>query len=144
MSPQATVRVMSSRADIGATFPIMRQLRPHLIPEDYVATITRLMASGFRLAAVLVGADVVAVAGYRIAESLAWGRYLYVDDLVTADSARSHGHGKLLLDWLKQEARANDCTELHLDSGVQRHEAHRFYLRERMDISSFHFKLPLE
>jgi hypothetical protein len=30
-----------------------------------------------------------------------------------------------------------------LDSGTQRVEAHRFYLRKRMKISAFHFALPL-
>ena len=28
---------------------------------------------------------------------------------------------------------------IDLDSGVQRHDAHRFYLRERMAITSHHF-----
>ncbi len=134
---------MSTRADIEATFPIMRQLRPDLLAADFFATITRLMSSGFRLAAVLVGSDVVAVAGYRITENLASGRYLYVDDLVTTDQERSHGHGKLLLDWLKDQARSEDCAALHLDSGVQRHGAHRFYLRERLDIRAYHFRIPL-
>jgi GNAT superfamily N-acetyltransferase len=86
----------------------------------------------------------VAVAGYRLSESLVAGRNLYVDDLVSAETERSRGYGKLLLDWLKAEARAAGCSELHLDSGVQRHDAHRFYLRERMHISSYHFRLSLE
>jgi hypothetical protein len=32
---------------------------------------------------------------------------------------------------------------LDLDSGVHRHDAHRFYLRERMLISAHHFTKPL-
>ncbi|HEY2902481.1 MAG TPA: GNAT family N-acetyltransferase [Polyangia bacterium] len=134
---------MVTPAEIDATFAVMRQLRPALQPQTYRATIERMMAAGFHLAAVLSGADVRAVAGYRLSEGLAWGRYLYVDDLVTADGARSSGFGKQLLDWLKDEARTHGCAELHLDSGVQRHGAHRFYLRERMDISAYHFKLEL-
>jgi hypothetical protein len=30
---------------------------------------------------------------------------------------------------------------VELDSGVQRHDAHRFYLTNRMVISSYHFRL---
>jgi GNAT superfamily N-acetyltransferase len=110
---------------------------------EYVATVQRMMKDGFRLAAVLEGGTVRAVAGYRFAESLAWGRYLYVDDLVTDEAVRSRGDGRLLLDWLVKEATRAGCRELHLDSGVQRHGAHRFYLRERMDIVAYHFKLDL-
>ncbi|HEX3693866.1 MAG TPA: GNAT family N-acetyltransferase [Polyangia bacterium] len=143
MPTTAIVQRMVAPAEIDATFAVMRQLRPALQPQTYRDTIERMMAAGFRLAAVLSGADVQAVAGYRVAESLAWGRHLYVDDLVTADGARSAGFGKQLLDWLKDEARAHGCGELHLDSGVQRHGAHRFYLRERMDIGAYHFRFTL-
>jgi GNAT superfamily N-acetyltransferase len=72
---------------------------------------------------------------------LAWGRALYVDDLVTLESERSQGHGDALLDWLTEEARRRQCVVLHLDSGTHRHGAHRFYLRKRMHISSYHFSL---
>jgi GNAT superfamily N-acetyltransferase len=86
---------------------------------------------------------VVAVAGYRIAHNLAWGKFLYVDDLVSDASRRSAGHGRRLMDWLIETAEREGCDELHLDSGVQRFGAHRFYLRYGMDITSHHFRLTL-
>ena len=81
------------------------------------------------------------MAGIRVMENLAWGKFLYVDDLVTASAARSQGYGDKLFDWLLDYARAGGCEQLHLDSGVQRFEAHRFYLRKRMSISSHHFSM---
>jgi GNAT superfamily N-acetyltransferase len=127
---------------IAATFRVMQQLRPHLQAERYVAQVQSLMSEGYRLLA--VESDVLlAVAGYRCGTSLAFGKFLYVDDLVTDEGRRSAGAGKLLLDRLKEIAREQDCRELHLDSGVQRHAAHRFYLRERFDISCYHFRVML-
>jgi GNAT superfamily N-acetyltransferase len=101
------------------------------------------MDSGYRLAYVEEGSRVAAVAGFRILEGLAWGKFLYVDDLVTDESLRSRGHGRELLRWLADHAREKGCAELHLDSGVQRFGAHRFYLREGMDITSHHFGMKL-
>ncbi len=49
------------------------------------------------------------------------------------------GYGKALLDWLKAEARRQDCARLQLDSGTHRQDAHAFYLRERLRIEAFHF-----
>lgn len=127
---------------IAATFRVMQQLRPHLQAERYVAQVQGLMSEGYRLLA--VEADtLLAVAGYRFGASLAFGKFLYVDDLVTDEGRRSAGAGKLLADRLKEIAREHDCRELHLDSGVQRHAAHRFYLRERFDITCFHFRVML-
>jgi GNAT superfamily N-acetyltransferase len=74
---------------------------------------------------------------------LAHGRTLYVDDLVTDAENRSLGYGRQLLDWLVARARAHGCHMFSLDSGTHRHEAHRFYFRQRLRISSYHFSLPL-
>jgi GNAT superfamily N-acetyltransferase len=75
----------------------------------------------------LLEADTVhTVAGYRVGENLAWGKFLYIDDLVTDDSERSRGCGRALLAWLREEAQRQGCAQLHLDSGKQRLDAHRF------------------
>lgn len=138
------VRKVTEEDEILLTFPVMHQLRPHLEEKTYLAKIRNQEALyHFHLAAAFDGGKVAAVAGYRYSESLSWGRFLYLDDLATDSGLRSKGYGKALLDWLLHEARANLCQEFHLDSGVQRHEAHRFYLRERMDISCFHFAMKL-
>ena len=83
--------------------------------------------------------EVKAVAGFRLSEALAWGKYMYIDDLVTASQARSKGYGGQLFDWLFEYAAAQGCEQIHLDSGVQRKDAHRFYEREGMTVSSLHF-----
>jgi GNAT superfamily N-acetyltransferase len=133
----------ASAEQIAATFKVMQELRPHLNASTYVGRVQEMMSHGYRLLAVEAEQEIAAVAGFRLLNSLAFGKFLYVDDLVTSEGRRSRGAGKLLLDSLKSEARAQECAELHLDSGVQRHAAHRFYLRERMDITCYHFRVML-
>jgi GNAT superfamily N-acetyltransferase len=134
-----TIRIAETPVEIEQCFPVMAQLRPHLEREEFIARVQRQMADSYRLAYLSAGSSVIAVAGYRITENLAWGRFLYVDDLVTDQAARSRGHGKALLAWLTRHARQNGCAQLHLDSGAQRKDAHRFYLREGMENLGFHF-----
>ena len=138
------ILLVESDAAIAACFPVLVQLRPHLTVETLVRRVRLQQAEGYRLAA---RSDehgrVAACAGYRFLNLLHRGKVLYVDDLVTDANARSTGHGHALMEWLTAQARAADCDELQLDSGTQRHEAHRFYFRERMHISSYHFSLPL-
>ena len=132
-----------SDADILRCFPVMAQLRPHLVEAEFVTRVRRMHAQGFHLARLEEDGTVRAVAGYRFHEKLFSGRTLYVDDLVSDPACRSKGHGAKLLAWLTAQARASGCAVLELDSGVQRFDAHRFYFRERMKISSYHFILPL-
>ena len=82
--------------------------------------------------------------GYRLGANLFCGKHLYVDDLVTADTERSKSYGRELLAWLRALAVKNDCDVFHLDSGVQRKRAHAFYLREGMELSSYHFSERLK
>lgn len=137
------IRLVESDADIERCFSVMVQLRTHLDQSAFVATVRRQAASGFRLACVEEAGEVRAVAGFRVFEKLFGGRTLYVDDLVTDAAVRSRGYGKLLLDWLVAYARTEGCQSLELDSGVQRFDAHRFYLVNRLHISSYHFRLKL-
>lgn len=134
-----TIHVATTDAEIAACLPIMRELRPQLTPEDFVARIRRQEQTGYRLACVDESVGVVAVAGFRVCENLAWGRFLYVDDLVTGSAYRSRGHGARLLTWLRDRAAQEGCAQLHLDSGMQRKDAHRFYEREGLPATSLHF-----
>ena len=137
------VAILDSDAEIAACYTVMTQLRPHLTVPDFVPRIRRQMEEGYRLAALYAGESVKAVAGFRIMENLWAGRQLYVDDLVADEGSRSQGYGGSLFDWLVSHARENGCDQLHLDSGVQRFSAHRFYLDKRMQIVCHHFALEL-
>jgi GNAT superfamily N-acetyltransferase len=138
------VREVSAEEEVRAVSPVVRQLRTHLSEEELVSAVERMRPEGYRLAAAYdEEGNLVGVAGFRIQEFLAYEKILYVDDLVTAEDTRSGGVGKALLDWLEGEARGTDCVSLHLDSGVQRARAHRFYFREGMAIRNFHFAKDL-
>ena len=138
------IALAETEADIARCYPVMVELRPHLGAAEFTARVRQQQATGFHLAYLEEANEVRAVAGYRYLETLAWGKILYVDDLVAASAQRSRGHGGKLFDWLVAQAKQNECHEFHLDSGVQRFAAHRFYLTRRMDIIAHHFALKLK
>jgi GNAT superfamily N-acetyltransferase len=123
----------------------MLVLRERFDPEQFVPTVQRMQAQGFRLAYIEdAGGRAVCVAGYRYEEMLHRGPSMYIDDLVTLPECRSKGYGGSMLDWLFEQAKANGCRQVHLDSGVQRFDAHRFYLRKGFRIASHHFVADLD
>lgn len=144
MQTVPTIALAQTDDEILRCFPVMLQLRPHLVKAEFVTRVRRQMETAqFQLAYVDDGGQVVSVAGFRITECLYYGRFLYVDDLATDEACRSKGYGGQLLDWLTQHARDNGCAALALDSGVQRFAAHRFYLSKRLDITCHHFDRKL-
>jgi len=139
------VRLAETDEDIRRCFPVMQQLRPHLTSADELLERARrqMRDAGWRLAFTEADGKVAACAGFRVHEWLVSGRFLYVDDLVTDEAVRSGGHGRTLLDWLKALARTEGCTQLRLDSGTHRVQAHKFYFREGLVIQSFNFGMDL-
>lgn len=125
-------------------FAVLAELRPHLQQGEFLSTVRSMEKEGYRLASITDNGEVVAVAGYRISSNLFMGRHLYVDDLVTTETVRSRGYGGRLLSWLREQAEAENCKVLHLDSGTQRPDAHKFYFREGLHIASFHFSQALD
>lgn len=123
--------------------PVLRELRPHLTPATFSGIYQEGYRQGLRYLAAYDGEQCVGVAGWRLVATTHVARKVHVDDLVTAASERSRGVGAALLSELIDRARAADCTVLDLDSGVQRADAHRFYMREGLTITSFHFTLRL-
>lgn len=136
--------------DTGLAFEAMKALRTDLIDEGtFVCQVDEVQrAEGYRLAAAFEDGEESAagVAGFRTGHNLAWGHYLYVDDLSTRLDARRRGHGRALLDWLAEEAERLACDQLHLDSGVglDRADAHRLYLNAGLVIAAHHFARRVE
>jgi len=101
-------------------------------------------AGGAEMASVVVDGNVVGVTVYRMLERTFSGRELYCDDLVTDNAQRSTGVGRAMMDFMVDLARERDCDTFALDSGCQRQQAHKFYFREKLTISSFHFTRTLK
>jgi len=137
------IQIATTPEEIDRCFAVMSQLRPLLIANEFAARVQAQQAEGYQLVSLEYEDGVVSVAGFRMQNMLSSGKTLYVDDLVTDAAARSRGHGEAMLQWLIALAREAGCDTFSLDSGTQRQEAHAFYLRQRMRITSFHFSLPL-
>jgi GNAT superfamily N-acetyltransferase len=135
--------------DTALAFAAMRALRPHV--GDEAAFVRRVdeqqRPEGYRLAGAFEEGErrALAVAGYRLGHNLAWGDYMYVDDLSTLPEARRRGHARRLLQWLVDEATRAGCDQFHLDSGFgpARADAHRLYFNTGLQIVSHHFARDL-
>ncbi|MEO7744397.1 MAG: GNAT family N-acetyltransferase [Usitatibacter sp.] len=128
---------------LAAAEGVHRQLRPHL-PEDYGARMKEVFGSGAEMAVAIVGSRVAGLTVFRILEKTFTGRELYCDDLVTDEKQRSTGVGRALIAYLEKVGRERKCDMLALDSGTQRQQAHKFYFREQMPITAFHFSKKLK
>jgi GNAT superfamily N-acetyltransferase len=142
---EVTVRHAATVEDIRRCYDVFKVLRPHLTsPEELIERVQIQFKEGYKLAYIPEGDIIVACMGYRVLHSLAWERFVYIDDLVTMETSRGRGYGGKLLDFAFEYAREQKCTQVHLDSGYQRFDAHRLYLNKGFKIVCHHFsKKPI-
>jgi GNAT superfamily N-acetyltransferase len=125
---------------LAASESVHRQLRPQL-PPAYVERMKEIFAAGAEMAVAVVGGKVAGITVFRVLERTFTGRELYCDDLVTDETKRSTGVGHALIEYMERVVRERKCDAFTLDSGTQREQAHKFYFREGMTITSFHFTM---
>jgi GNAT superfamily N-acetyltransferase len=110
--------------ELAAVYPLMAELRPTLRGEAFTAQVREQQREGYRVLAGSVGGRPVSLAGYRLSTTLARGRHLFVDDLVTAATEQGKGYGTAMLRHLCAVARAEGIEKVYLDS---RDTARTFY-----------------
>lgn len=135
--------IARSDAEIEDCFPVFSVLRPHVVRDDFLPQVRRQEAQSYRLLALRHQGRIKSAAGFRLAEFLAWGKVLYIDDLVTLPGETGQGFAGALLDWLAAHAREHQCRAVHLDSGYTRFAAHRLYLGKGFELRSHHLVLDL-
>ncbi len=137
------ITLAKSKVDIKKCFPVIVQLRTALKIDEFVRRVQKQQKTGYQLAFLTDKGNVISLAGFRFIENLFISKFVYIEDFITNSQNRSKGYGSRIFDWVVNYAKKNGCKELHLDSGVQRFDAHRFYLCKRMSITCHHFGLIL-
>ena len=141
---KSRITLAQSEQEISDCYSVMAELRPHIRPDEFLPMVKRLTEiAGFQLAYLIEG-EIKAVAGFRISEWLAGGKYLEIEDLVAKSGERSKGYGGELFDWLVKHAKENNCLQIRLVSRVSRLDAHRFYQRKGMTLEAYYFSLNLK
>jgi GNAT superfamily N-acetyltransferase len=137
------IRNATTDEDISKCFRVMKELRPHLVENDFVPLVKTMLTEGYRLAFIEENNTAVAAIGFRYLQLLYNGKQYYIDDLTTLPESRGKGYGGQLLDYVAALAKKEGFDAVTLDSGHQRFEAHRLYLNKGYKIAAHHFSKTL-
>ena len=138
------IRIAKTEQDILQCWDVLKVLRPHLVKEEFVPMVLEMISEGYILAFIEEEGIAASAIGYRYQQYLYIGKHYYIDDLVSLESARGKGYAGMLLDFVTAEAKKNGYAAVTLDSGHQRHTAHRLYLNNGFVISAHHFEKRLK
>jgi GNAT superfamily N-acetyltransferase len=138
LSPYS-IKIIASEEEMLPHHSLIAQLSPQLTKEDYKKFLPLMIANNYRQAVVYENEKCVALSGYWICAKLYSGKYIEIDNFVVDKDHRNKGLGKILLDFLLDEAKRQGCATAMLDAYAENAAAHRFYYREGFFIRGFHY-----
>jgi GNAT superfamily N-acetyltransferase len=139
MPENISIKKLVSIEEMLPQHQLITQLTPALAKDEYERLLKIMVPNNYFQVAVYENDRSIAVSGYWLCAKLYSGKYMEIDNFVVADGHRSKGIGKLLTDWLTEEAKANDCKAIMLDAYVENFKAHHFYYREGFIARGFHY-----
>ncbi len=119
---------LHNKEDLIRCYPIMKELRPHLSLEEYLSIYeVAHQSNGYEIVAIEENGNILALMGYRFISDYVRGKYLYIDDLVTTEAARSKGFGAQLLKYAEELALESEVSVLRLCTGLTNEGGIKFY-----------------
>lgn len=139
------IKLLNDPNEIEKCFDAFLELRPHLKDKkSFTDQVLSQHKEGYEIHGIYENDEVVACIGFRPMTTLAWGKILYIDDLITKTKCHGKGCGGALLKYAIHHAKELGCVEVHLDTGYTRHAAHRVYLKHGFKMISHHMALLFE
>lgn len=146
-SAQPLITLINASTDLDAAIELLSELN-EVDDADTRQRLEHAQAEGLQVVGIFTGSgsarSLAAVATFRFCWRLYCGRTLYIDDFIVASEARFQGYGSKLFRWLVDHAKANECVNITLDTGVRVFGAHKFYHAHGMRISSHHMTLDFK
>ncbi|MCE4051536.1 MULTISPECIES: GNAT family N-acetyltransferase [Bacillaceae] len=122
------IRELDKEHEWLEAFSVMKQLRTHLDEKSYLELVkAAAKKDNYRMAALFINKNIIAVAGFMPMITLYNGRFTWVCDLITDNNYRSKGYGEALLEYIQNWSKNNGYDIVSLSSGLKRIDAHRFY-----------------
>lgn len=138
-TPKIILREIISLKEMISYFPLVKLLTPSLTPPKYAALLKDMCANNYRMVAAFTGKKCIGLSGFWINTKIYSGKYVEIDNLVVDERHRSLRIGKMLCDWIVEEAKKQGCETVMLDAYAENANAHRFYFREGYIVRGFHF-----
>ena len=139
MQAPITVREITTIEEMLRYHSIIQQLSPALCFQDYEELLQLMIPNNYHMAGAYESDVCIGISGYWLGAKLYSGKYIEIDNFVIDEAHRSKGAGKLLLDWMLEEARKFGCKHAMLDAYVENFKAHAFYYREGFIARGFHY-----
>lgn len=134
-----TIRKLATVDEMLGSLNFIQELTPDVTSLQYRQMLQDMVPHNYFQVGVYEGQKLIAVSGCWIATKIYCGKYLEIDNFVVHKDYRSQNIGKMLVDWMLEEAKSQGCRAALLDAYVENFKAHKFYYNRGFIARGFHY-----
>ncbi|MBA6153330.1 GNAT family N-acetyltransferase [Gelidibacter maritimus] len=127
-------------SQINTIIPLMLKLNHHKISEAVLKQrFAEMVTQNYECAALYDQDKLIGIAGMWFCTRHYSGRSVELDHVIIEDSYRKKGLGKKFMKCIYDYAAQKGFQSVELNTYVQNHPSHKFYMNEGFEILGYHF-----
>lgn len=138
------IKELNTKEEMLTAYPLVHQMYEKMDEKKFSAALDEMiLRDNYKMVAAFLDKKMVGVSGYWISYMFYCGRYLQASNFVVDKESRSRGVGKIILNYLEEKAKKEECNKFVLDSYTENKKSHPLLFREDFYIRGFHFMKDL-
>lgn len=131
--------------EIFTIIPLMQQLGNFSVSETLLKErLQEMVKQNYECLGVFDSEKLIGVCGLWFQTRHYAGRSVEVDHVIIDDAYRSHGIGKILMEYVYEYAREKSCKWVELNTYVHNFPSHKFYYNQGFVAKGYHFVKELD
>lgn len=124
--------------------PLIQVLNPNKSADEISQNMQEMFTfSNYKCFGLFDGEKLVGLTSAWITVRFYSGKQLEMDNFVVDSGRQSSGYGKMIVDFVEEWAKNNDCKTIELNTYVANSRSHKFYFFRGFSILGFHFQKKL-
>ncbi len=126
--------------DIFSIVPLLQKLGNFSVSEPLIKErLQEMVEQNYECLGVFDAGKLIGVCGLWFQTRHYAGRSVEVDHVIIDDAYRSHGIGKILMEYVYEYARKKSCNWVELNTYVHNFPSHKFYYNQGFVAKGYHF-----
>lgn len=134
-----SIRIIETE-NIFTILPLLRKIGNYLVPEEVLKErLLEMIQQNYECIGVYDSDSLIGICGLWFQTRHYAGRSLEMDHVIIDDAYRSHGLGKMIIDYVGEYARKKSCNWIELNSYVHNFPSHKFFYNQGFVAKGYHF-----
>jgi hypothetical protein len=133
------IEIISS-SEIFSIIPLLQKLGKNSVPEPLLKErLLEMTQQNYECLGVFDAENLIGICGVWFQTRHYAGRSIEIDHIIIDDAYRSHGIGKMIVEFVSNYAKKKSCNWIELNSYVHNFPSHKFFYNQGFVAKGYHF-----